>query len=396
MSAKRLLLCMGTRPEIIKMGPVYHALKANGMDPVVLHTGQHEEMAWPLYDFFDMQPHYTVKLERERRSLGHLGGRMMDEIDRVMVDAEAESVLVHGDTTSALMGAMAAFQNQIPVGHVEAGLRSHDPMDPFPEEMNRTVISRIAHWHFAPTDLAVDNLKRENVAWGKIFQVGNTVIDATKMALERANVWYAPGGPKADLPVAPFVRRAAGGRLVLVTLHRRENWGEPIERVATAIRELVESQPDIHLVWPVHLNPVVRETVFKVMGGLPVEVQERVRLTDPLDYAQMLWILQHAWLAVTDSGGIQEEAAALGRPVLVARRTTERPELIEAGGGVLVGTDPALLKTWVNTLHSDSSAYDRMTSIRNPYGDGTSGTRIANILRAQLTQSDERSDAAAA
>lgn len=396
MSAKRLLLCMGTRPEIIKMGPVYHALKAAGMQPVLLHTGQHEEMAWPLYEFFDMAPDHVVHLERERKSLGHVGGRMMDEIDRVMIETRTEAVLVHGDTTSALMGAMAAFQNRIPVGHVEAGLRSHDPMDPFPEEMNRTVIARIAHWHFAPTELAVQNLKRENVAWGRIFQVGNTVIDATHMAMARALEQYSPGGPRENCPAAPFVRKASGGRLVLVTLHRRENWGEPIERVARTIRHLVESEPDIHLVWPVHLNPIVRESVFRVMGSLAPEVQERVRLTVPLDYAQMLWILRHSWLVVTDSGGIQEEAAALGRPVLVARRTTERPELIQAGGGVLVGTDPEVIRSWVSALSADPSAYERMSSIENPYGDGRSGERIARILREQLEVREDKTDAAAA
>lgn len=396
MSVKRLLLCMGTRPEIIKMGPVYHAIKAAGMQPVLLHTGQHEEMAWPLYDFFGMKPDHALQLDRKNKSLGQLGGRMMDGIDRVMTETRAEAVLVHGDTTSALMGAMTAFQNRIPVGHVEAGLRSHDPMDPFPEEMNRTVIARIAHWHFAPTELAVRNLKNENVAWGRVFNVGNTVIDATHMAMERAVEQYSDGGDRAECPMSPFVKKAADGRLILVTLHRRENWGEPIARVAWAIRRLVETNADVHLVWPVHLNPVVRDSVYQAMEDLGPDVAERVRLVDPLDYAQMLWILRHSWLAITDSGGIQEEAAALGLPVLVARRTTERPELIDAGGGVLVGTDPSVIRSWVTALNADRNAYERMASIENPYGDGRSGERIARILREQLEVPAGLSDAAAA
>ena len=387
---------MGTRPEIIKMAPVYHALRGAGMQPVLLHTGQHEEMAWPLYDFFGMAPDHSVHLDRERRSLGQVGGRMMAEIDRVMIETRTDAVLVHGDTTSALMGAMAAFQNRIPVGHVEAGLRSHDPMDPFPEEMNRTIISRLAHWHFAPTDLAVRNLKNESVPAGRIFQVGNTVIDATLQAMERAGELYSSDGSRADCPLAPFVQKAAAGRLVIVTLHRRENWGEPIERVAQTIRRLVETNPDVHLVWPVHLNPTVHDSVFSVMRGLSPDAEDRVRLTDPLDYAQMLWILRHSWIAITDSGGIQEEAAALGLPVLVARRTTERPELIEAGGGGLVGTDPSVILGWVGALHSDRAAYERMASIENPYGDGRSGERIARILREQLEVREGQSDAAAA
>jgi len=216
------------------------------------------------------------------------------------------------------------------------------------------------------------------------------------MAMERAVEQYADGGPLADCPMAPFVREGESGRLVLVTLHRRENWGGPIERVAGAVRNLVESNPDVRVVWPVHLNPVVRDAVHGAMEGLAPDVQDRVRLTEPLDYAQMLWVLKHAWIALTDSGGIQEEAAALGRPVLVARRTTERPELIEAGGGVLVGTDPATILSWMSALHADRKAWDRMASIKNPYGDGRSGERIARILREQLELSGDASDAAAA
>lgn len=375
---------MGTRPEIIKMGPVYHALKQEGLDPMVLHTGQHDQMAWPLYDFFGIQPEAQIDLTRERPSLGHLGGRLMDGIDALLHEHDARAVLVHGDTTSALMGALAAFYARIPIGHVEAGLRSGDSMDPFPEEMNRTLITRMARWHFAPTHRSVENLLRDQVPGESIHRVGNTVVDAAQFALKKAAAQYELPDEVHGCPVAPFVRRAEEGRLLLVTLHRRENWGEPIVRVAATVRGLLELVPELHVVWPVHPNPVVRSSVVHELGALQPEMQSRVRLTEPLGYAQMLWVMRHAWLALTDSGGIQEEAAALSLPVLVARETTERPELIEAGGGALVGTDPSVIRAWVETLNTNEDAYRSMRGIENPYGDGTAASSIAGILARDL------------
>lgn len=385
---------MGTRPEIIKMGPVYHALKEEGLDPMVLHTGQHDQMAWPLYDFFGMEPEARIDLERDRPSLGHLGGRLMDGIDALLHRNDARAVLVHGDTTSALMGALAAFYARIPIGHVEAGLRSGDSMDPFPEEMNRTLISRMARWHFAPTRRSFENLLREQVPAEAIHTVGNTVVDAAQFALRKAASHYQRPDEVDACPVAPFVERSSDGRLLLVTLHRRENWGEPIERVAATVRGLLETMPDLHVVWPVHANPVVRTSVVHELGSLHPELQSRVRLTEPLGYAQMLWVMRHAWLALTDSGGIQEEAAALSLPVLVARETTERPELIEAGGGALVGTDPSVIRAWVQTLDTNDEAYRSMRGIANPYGDGTAAAAIAGILARDLAPRQAESLAA--
>jgi UDP-N-acetylglucosamine 2-epimerase (non-hydrolysing) len=389
-------MCMGTRPEIIKMAPVYHAALATDLEPVVLHTGQHEEMAWPVYDFFKVQPTHICQLARARTTLGHLGGRIMDEVDAVIERERVDAVLVHGDTSSALMAALAAFYAQIPVGHVEAGLRSHDLSDPFPEEQNRQLIARLASWHFAPTERAAANLRQERVSGESIHVVGNTIVDATRLGLDHAIAAYAGAPTHEGCEVADFIAEMGEGRLVLVTSHRRENWGAPIARVAHTIRELLEAHEDLHVVWPVHANPVVRESVMAVMSNLPTDVQERILLTGSLDYPQMLWALRNAWLAVTDSGGIQEEASALRVPVLVTRKTTERPELIEAGGGVLVGTDPGRIRRWVESLRDRPILHARMRGVRNPYGDGHSGEAIAGVLVRDLLASSDQQRATAA
>jgi UDP-N-acetylglucosamine 2-epimerase len=376
---------MGTRPEVIKMAPVYHALRGSGLEPVVLHTGQHDEMAWPAYEFFDMQPEYAVHLTRERPSLGHLGGRLMDEVDAVIGRAEATAMLVHGDTSSALMAAIAGTYSKLPVGHVEAGLRSGDPENPFPEETNRILIGRIARWHFAPTERAVKNLEREAIGPAGVHMVGNTIVDATRLGMDYAIQHYTGNGGGASCEVAPFVERAgADGKLILVTAHRRENWGAPIARIARTIRELMESHGDLHVVWPVHPNPLVRDEIVAVMRNLAPDVRDRLLMTGPLDYPQMLWTMRHAWLGITDSGGIQEEAASLRTPVLVTRTTTERPEIIEAGGGVLVGTDSGTLRRWVENLLDRPRLHERMRSIDNPFGDGDAASNIADVLIRDL------------
>ncbi|MBO6573953.1 MAG: UDP-N-acetylglucosamine 2-epimerase (non-hydrolyzing) [Rhodothermales bacterium] len=387
MSQKRILLCMGTRPEIIKMAPVYHALQGSPLTPVVVHTGQHEEMAWPVYEFFEMDPAHVITLKRERSTLGYLGGRLMDGVDAVIASEDAEAVLVHGDTSSALMAGLAASYAQIPVGHVEAGLRSHDMSDPFPEEQNRVLLAQIARWHFAPTERAVDNLTEEGIARDGIDMVGNTIVDATRLGMDYAISHYAGGGAVEGCDVAPFVKASEGSKIVLVTAHRRENWGAPLARIAHTVRELAETHPELRVVWPVHANPVVRKTVIGVMKDLAPDVHERVLLTGPLNYPQMLWTLRNAWLTITDSGGIQEEAAALRVPVLVTRKTTERPELIEAGGGALVATDPGKIRRWVETLLEKPIVHSRMRTVRNPYGDGHAGQAIARVLVQDLAGS---------
>ena len=378
-----VLLCMGTRPEIIKMAPVYHALADGPLRPVVLHTGQHDSIAWPLYRFFGMEPDRVLDLSRERPSLGHLNAQLLDAVDGVLSEEGAEAVLVHGDTSSALSAAMAAFYAGTPIGHVEAGLRSGNPMDPFPEEMNRTVIARLARWHFAPTRRAVRNLIREGLQPEAVSLVGNTVVDAVHHGLGVIGdgSWVPPGLP-ADVGTW-----SEGGRLVLVTMHRRENWGQPIVDVAEAVARSVAATPDLRVLWPVHPNPAVREAIEA--GVARAELSEadaaRLRLIEPLDYPAMLWTLRRSWLVLTDSGGIQEEAAALDRPVLVLRHTTERPELMEAGGGVLVGPSGTAVRTWLHDLATDPEAYGALRCEENPYGDGHAGERIAATLAHEIT-----------
>lgn len=368
---------MGTRPEAIKMAPVVHALREAGLAPFVLHSGQHNAVAYEVYRFFGIQPDAHLALDRERTSLSHLGARLLDGIDQVIGRTPVQAVLVHGDTATTLAAAQAAFFNRIPVGHVEAGLRSHDPTDPFPEEKNREMVARLTTWHFAPTAIAARNLRSENISDGRIYRVGNTIVDAV--------TWGVSQIDRPDLAVPQRLRAwATSGRLVLVTAHRRESWGRPIEGIARAVAELAETHADLRFLWPLHPNPTIRESVEHGLRHLPDAMRNRVHLTSPLTYPRLLWALRESWLVLTDSGGIQEEAAALDRPVLVLRRHTERPEIIEAGGGRLVGTDPEALRRWVSGLATDPVAYAALRCAENPYGDGHAAERIARVLRREL------------
>ncbi|QEL63627.1 UDP-N-acetylglucosamine 2-epimerase (non-hydrolysing) [Oryzomicrobium terrae] len=378
-----ILLCMGTRPEIIKMAPVYHALKAANLRPLVLHTGQHREMANPMYEFFGMQPALSLELERRRESLSHLSSLMVDKIGKILEDSAPSAVLVHGDTSSALMAALAAFYQQIPVGHVEAGLRSHCAYDPFPEEKNRELIGRLASWHFAPTAQARANLLREGIAAETIHTVGNTIVDAVHLAGQMDGAKEA-AIPELQRDLARLPALLPGRRLMLVTSHRRENLDGPLANIAGAVRDLLLESPDLLVVWPVHANPRVKETVHAVLDELPAEAAERLFLTQPMGYAALMWLLHRAWLVLTDSGGIQEEAAAVHTPILVLRETTERPELIEAGAGRLVGTDRQTIVTAVRELATRPETAAAMRNAINPFGDGHAGQRIAQVLSTNL------------
>lgn len=382
-----ILLCMGTRPEIIKMAPVYHALRASHLQPLVLHTGQHREMADPMYEFFGMRPDMNLALERQRPSLSHLSALMLDKLGHIFEASAPAAVLVHGDTSSALMAAMAAFYQQVPVGHVEAGLRSHNRYDPFPEEKNREVIGRLATWHFAPTTKAQSNLLREGVAPEDIHVVGNTIVDAVQLA---TNMEGAQQDAIIELrhELAALPRMLTGKRLMVVTSHRRENLNGPLANIASAVRELLLESPDLVVVWPVHANPLVQQVVYRILGVLPKEAAERLFLTQPLGYAALIWLLQRAWLVLTDSGGIQEEAAALHAPILVLRETTERPELIEAGAGRLVGTNQATILHAVRELTSKAALAQSMREAVNPFGDGTTGQRIAALISHTFAPSE--------
>ena len=380
------LLSMGTRPEIIKMAPLYRALRAVGHGVSVLHTGQHDSMAWPLYKFFDMLPDHALELHRHGTSLSHLSAALLTQTQQALDRIKPRAVLVHGDTSSAAMVSIAAFYNHIPVGHVEAGLRSHDREDPFPEEMNRGLIGRFASWHFAPTPAAVDNLRRENVAAQAIHLVGNTIVDATRWA--SAHLETLPGQGRFVLPaeLARVPGAMAERRLVLVTAHRRENWGNGIDRICSAVRELLVRHAELLVVWPVHVNPTVHDAVHRAMAPLADDAAARLFLCEPLDYPALMYLLRHAWLILTDSGGIQEEAVSLRVPVLVLRDTTERPELLDVKAGLLVGTQPAAIVQAFERLWSNEAAHAAMRAASNPFGDGRASQRISSLLQERLVR----------
>lgn len=386
------LVCTGTRPEIIKMAPVYRTLKARGENVQVLHTGQHEAMALSLYRFFDMGPDHHMHLKREPSGLSNLTAELLQGIDLVLAHARPDVVLVQGDTSSALVGAMAAYFRDIPVAHIEAGLRTGQH-DPFPEEKNRELIGRLAQWHFPPTAQARENLLREGVAPTCIFEVGNTVIDAALWVSQ--HLAQQPWGQAYPDDVQRLLGQHADAPLVLVTAHRRENWGRPIQHIASAVGTLLKLNPQLIAVWPQHPNPSVRLDIAQGLGELAPEHAQRLCLTEPLDYPALIGLLSLSHFCLTDSGGIQEEASALQRPVLITRDSTERQELVDAGGALLVGTDPHAIVEHSTALLHNRAIYRAMQLRECPFGDGQSALRIADVLTARqihapLGHSEER------
>lgn len=377
------LLSMGTRPEIIKMAPVYLELKRRGANTLLLHTGQHSDMAAPLYALFGITPDFDIPLDRaaareanggddrQHCDLALLSSLLLARISSVLLEADPYAVLVHGDTSSALMAALAAFYQQRRVAHVEAGLRSHNLLEPFPEEMNRSVIGRLTYWHFAPTPRARQNLLAEGIPAAHIHVVGNTIVDAVQ-AIEPDET--------AEL-VQTLKSRITGHRLALVTVHRRENHEHGVASIAQAVRELLERHTDLLVVWPVHPNPKVAAAVELELQNMPEGLASRLYLTSPLDYPVLLWVLKNAWVVLTDSGGIQEEAVALGKPVLILRDTTERPEVLETGTGKLLGTKKNSIISEVGVLYSAKSpAQNPGAAMENPFGDGRAAQKICDIL----------------
>lgn len=373
------LACIGTRPEIIKMAPVYRALKARGETVQVLHTGQHEDMAQALYRFFDMEPDFDMHLSRKVPTLSNLTAELLKGIDGTIAQAKPDVLLVQGDTASAFVGAMAGYYHHIPVAHIEAGLRTGQA-DPFPEEKNRELIGRLASWHFPPTHQATENLLREGIAPGRIFEVGNTVIDAALWVKDHMGNGDGDAHPILPPDVQAFVHTHATSRLMLVTAHRRENWGEPIRRIAAAVSALLQQHPDLIVLWPLHPNPSVREDIVNAFSTLDNGGRARLCLTEPLDYPALIQLLTHCHFTLTDSGGIQEEASALRRPVLITRDSTERQELVDAGGAVLVSTDPQRIAQQASLLLNDHALYQSMQLSQCPFGDGQSASRIADVL----------------
>lgn len=373
------LSILGTRPEIIKMAVLHRELTRRGAKSVVLHTGQHEAVADALYRYFEMGPHVRVQLKRRSETLAHLTSLLLEHVDAAIAEIQPDVVLVQGDTTSAMVGALAAFYRGKPVAHVEAGLRTFEH-DPFPEEKNRELIGRLAAWHFPPTARARMNLLAEGVPESRLFEVGNTVIDAALWVRERLerNGWEA--GNFIPDALRPLLSASSCGPLVLITAHRRENWGEPIRQVARAVGTLLESHPDMVAVWPVHPNPRVREDVEAMARQLPVASRERLCLTEPLAYPALIAVLARSHFALTDSGGIQEEASALSCPVLITREATERQELVHAGGALLVGCNCERIVAEAQRLLEDEVQRSRMRLPASPFGDGRSAERIAELL----------------
>lgn len=382
-----ILISVGTRPEIIKMAPLHAELRRRGLPVAWVHTGQHREMAQPLYEFFGIEPEHEVTLERRSGELSHLNALLLEGLAAVFEHTRPAAVLVHGDTTSTLASAQAAFYQGVPVGHVEAGLRTFNHREPFPEEMNRELTARLSRWHFSPTSRAAGNLEREGIRAG-VHVVGNTAVDAALQGTERVDALLAEGATVLPAALDPLRHglELAKWRLITVTAHRRENWGEGIASIAQAVAQLLEAHPDVAVVWPVHGNPAVRDAVHAELAAKVPALEGRLTLCEPLDYPALLWCLHRSVLALTDSGGIQEEGAALSCPVLVLRNTTERPELIDAGAGLIVGTDRNRIVSTVSGLlaEPDGAGLQRMRDATNPFGDGTTSRQIADVLQRDL------------
>ena len=360
---KKIMVVFGTRPEAIKMCPLVNELKSRkNIETVVLVTGQHRQMLDVVLKAFSVVPEYDLSIMKQNQTLFDITTGILNSIKEVLEKERPDIVLVHGDTTTSFVTALACFYMQIPVGHVEAGLRTYNIYSPYPEEFNRQAVGIIAKYNFAPTELSKENLLREGKNPDTIFVTGNTAIDALKTTIK-------PEYTHSEL------EWAADSRLIMITAHRRENLGEPMQNMFRAIRRIIEEYPDIKAIYPIHLNPAVRETADKILSGC-----ERIRIIEPLDVLDFHNFLSRSYLILTDSGGIQEEAPSLGKPVLVMRDTTERPEGIKAGTLKLVGTNEETIYNEFKNLLENKEEYLKMSRASNPYGDGFACKRIADIL----------------
>lgn len=374
---KKILLVFGTRPEAIKMAPLVKALQKDSehFETKICVTAQHRQMLDQVLEVFDIVPEYDLNIMAPNQDLYDITSRVLLGLRGVLDDFAPDIVLVHGDTTTSMAASLAAFYRQIPVGHVEAGLRTYNMLSPWPEEMNRQVTDRMCTYYFAPTEKSRQNLLRENVDATKIHVTGNTVIDALLMAVD-----IIEKKPQIKTAIEDELRDkgyAMGNRpYILVTGHRRENFGEGFLNICKAIRQIAEKHTEMDIVYPVHLNPNVQKPVYELLSGTP-----NIYLVKPLDYLPFVYAMQHSTLLLTDSGGVQEEAPSLGKPVLVMRETTERPEAVEAGTVRLVGTDVAAIVGNVQELLHDPEVYRKMSESYNPYGDGHACERIVDALR---------------
>lgn len=384
---KKIMLVFGTRPEAIKMAPLVKEFQKHPdkFQTIVCVTGQHREMLDQVLHIFDIKPDYDLNIMKQGQDLYDVTARVLTGMRDVLKEAQPDVVLVHGDTTTSTAAALAAFYQQIPVGHVEAGLRTHNIYSPWPEEMNRQLTGRIATYHFAPTPLSRENLLNEGVADEKITVTGNTVIDALYWVVEKIKTDATLSGElKEVLAKAGYDvdRLKDGKKLVLITGHRRENFGDGFINMCTAIKDLTNKYPDVDFVYPMHLNPNVRKPIHDVFGE-NLDNLGNMFFIEPLEYLSFVYLMEKATIVLTDSGGIQEEAPGLGKPVLVMRDTTERPEALSAGTVKLVGTNYDKIVSNVSVLLEDDTAYIKMSKAINPYGDGAACSRINNIYNGE-------------
>lgn len=363
---KKIMLVFGTRPEAIKMCPLVNELKARkNLETVVCVTGQHRQMLDQVLKAFSVVPDYDLSIMKDRQTLFDVTTNILNKIKEVLEEVKPDVVLVHGDTSTTFVTALACFYLQIPVGHVEAGLRTYNIYSPYPEEFNRQAVGILAAYNFAPTEMSKNNLLREGKRPESIFVTGNTAIDALKTTVRKDYTH-------------PEMEWAEGSRLIMITAHRRENLGEPMKHMFRAIKRVCDEHPDVKAIYPIHMNPVVRETADQILGG-----DDRIHIIEPLDVLDFHNFLSRSYLILTDSGGIQEEAPSLGKPVLVMRDTTERPEGIAAGTLKLVGTDEEVIYKHFKLLLEDKDEYEKMSKASNPYGDGFACKRIADILEGE-------------
>jgi UDP-N-acetylglucosamine 2-epimerase (non-hydrolysing) len=362
---------LGTRPEVIKLAPVIKELsrRAELFDPILITTAQHREMLDQLLSAFQLQPDFDLDLMQSNQALGEFASRSLSALSNLLGKLKPDVVLIQGDTTTMMTAALASFYQRIPVGHVEAGLRSFDRANPFPEEINRRIAGCLADFHFAPTERARRNLLAENIPDDRIFVTGNTVVDALN-SISLGEVFDDEKLANIDF---------TGKRLLLVTAHRRESHGGPLKSICSAIKRLAESFSDVCVVYPVHLNPNVLSTVYEELGKIP-----RVHLVEPVSYIDLLRLMKRCYFILSDSGGIQEEAPSFHKPILVLREVTERPEVIEVNAGRLVGTDESRIVEAATKLLTDSPAYEAMSATANPFGDGHAAERIVQILADRL------------
>lgn len=373
----KVLSVFGTRPEAVKMAPLVKVLnQTEGIESEVCVTAQHREMLDQVLEIFDIKPEYDLDIMKDRQTLTGITTRVLEGMEKVLEEAKPDLVLVHGDTSTSFVAALAAFYKQIPVGHVEAGLRTYNIYEPFPEEMNRKLTGSLATLHFSPTQTAKDNLLKENVDEENIFVTGNTVIDALKTTVEEGYQFTVD-----RLNQINYEQK----RVITMTAHRRENLGEPLRNICEAVKQVVEEFEDVEVVYAVHKNPAVRDVVNEILGGV-----QGVHLVEPLDIKDMHNLMKRSFLVLTDSGGLQEEVPSLGKPVLVLRNVTERPEGVEAGTLKLAGIEKDTIYAMTKQLLTNASEYGKMARTKNPFGDGNASERITNAIRYYFKQLDIR------